>query len=91
MQGARLASRANSLSQGHSVLPVIEMRLQRAGYDPEFGTATQHFIDACRAISNDSNSPRLASLVRKLFARTALAVEFAPPAAAQAESVDRAG
>jgi uncharacterized protein YunC (DUF1805 family) len=66
---------------------MIEMRLQRATYDAHFGTATQHFIDACRAISNDSSSPRLAALIKKLFARTALAVELAPPPAAQAEPV----
>lgn len=64
---------------------MIEMRLQRVTYDAHFGTATQHFIDACRAISNDSNSPRLAALIKKLFARTALAVELAPPQAAQTE------
>lgn len=69
---------------------MIEMRLQRATYDAHFGTATQHFIDACRAISNDSNSPRLAALIKKLFARTALAVELTPPPAAQAEPVVKA-
>lgn len=61
---------------------MIEMRLQRATYDAHFGTATQHFIDACRAISNDSSSPRLAALIKKLFARTALAEELALPQAA---------
>ena len=66
---------------------MIEMRLQRATYDAHFGTATQHFIDACRAISNDSKSPRLAALIKKLFARTALAVELTPLPAAQAEPV----
>lgn len=69
---------------------MIEMRLQRATYDAHFGTATQHFIDACRAISNDSNSPRLAALIKKLFARTALAVELTPPPAARAEPVVKA-
>ena len=66
---------------------MIEMRLQRATYDAHFGTATQHFIDACRAISNDSSSPRLAALIKKLFDGTALEVELAPPPAAQAEPV----
>lgn len=66
---------------------MIDMRLQRETFDPHFGTATQNFMDACRAISNDSNSPRLAALIKKLFARTALAVELTPPPAAQAESV----
>lgn len=62
---------------------MIEMRLQRATYDAHFGTATQHFVDACRAISNDSNSPRLAALIKRLFARTALAMELTPPPAVQ--------
>jgi hypothetical protein len=66
---------------------MIEMRLQRATYDAHFGTATQQFIDACRAISNDLNSPRLAALIKKLFARTALAAEINPPPAAQGEPV----
>jgi len=69
---------------------MIEMRLQRTTYDAHFGTATQHFIDACRTISNDSNSPRLAALIERLFARTALAVELTPPPAAQAEPAVKA-
>ncbi|RVT82457.1 P-loop NTPase fold protein [Inhella crocodyli] len=64
---------------------MIEMRLQRETFDAHFGTATQHFIDACRAIANDSNSPRLSALVKKLFARTALAVELTQPPEAQAD------
>jgi hypothetical protein len=69
---------------------MIEMRLQRAAYDAHFGTATQHFIEACRAISNDVNSPRLAILIKKLFERTALAVELTRPPAEQAEPVGKA-
>jgi hypothetical protein len=45
---------------------MIEMCLQRATYDAHFGTATQHFLDACRSISSDSNSPRLAALINTL-------------------------
>ena len=66
---------------------MIEMRLQRTTYDSHFGTATQHFIDACRAISNDPNSPRLAALIKKLVSRTALAAELSSPVAGQAEPV----
>ena len=66
---------------------MIEMRLQRTTYDSHFGTATQHFIDACRAISNDPNSPRLADLIKNLISRTALAAELSSPAAGQAEPV----
>lgn len=63
---------------------MIEMCLQRATYDAHFGTATQHFIDACRAISNDANSPRLAALIKRLFAGTELEAELTPPPATQA-------
>lgn len=59
---------------------MIEMRLQRSTYDAHFGAATQHFMDACRLIANDQNSPRLAGLIKRLFARTALASELNPPA-----------
>jgi hypothetical protein len=60
---------------------MIEMRLARATYDGHFGTASQHFIEACRSIANDQKSPRLAALIRNLFASTALAAELnAPPA-----------
>ncbi len=63
---------------------MIEMRLQRATYDPHFGSATQHFVDACRTIANDPATPRLAGLVRRLFAGTALAPELNPPASVPA-------
>ena len=57
---------------------MIEMRLQRETYDPHFGTATERFVEACRTIGNDPTSPRLASLINRLFAGTALAAELAP-------------
>ena len=57
---------------------MIGMRLQRANYDTHFDTATEHFVEACRAIVNDTASPRLASLVKRLFDETPLASELAP-------------
>ncbi|MDP1939313.1 MAG: hypothetical protein Q8K54_01505 [Gallionella sp.] len=57
---------------------MIEMRLQRATYDPHFGSATDRFVEACRIITNDAASPRLAGLVKRLFDGTALASELAP-------------
>jgi len=57
---------------------MINMRIQRATYDPHFGTATENFKEACRAIANDAASPRLAGLVKRLFNGTALAFELAP-------------
>lgn len=66
---------------------MIEMCLQRAEYDAHFGTATQNFIDACRAIANDSKSPRLAVLIKKLFAGTTLEGEVTSPSAAKATPI----
>lgn len=57
---------------------MINMRIQRATYDPHFGTATERFVEACRAIASDTSSPRLASLVQRLFGRTPLASELVP-------------
>src|SRR5690606_14892450 len=57
---------------------MYEMRLQRATYDPHFGSATERFVEACRNIANDAAFPRLAALVKRLFEGTALASELAP-------------
>lgn len=59
---------------------MIQIRLQRGIYDPHFGSATEHFMEACRAIANDQSpeSARLAKLMKRLFARTALATELDP-------------
>lgn len=65
---------------------MINMRLQRATYDPHFGTATERFVEACRAIANDAASPRLASLVHRLFGGTPLAPELAPQSYATGEA-----
>ncbi len=54
-----------------------KMRLQREMYDSHFGTATEHFVAACRVIANDAASPRLASLVKRLFDGTPIASELA--------------
>lgn len=64
---------------------MIQMRLQRGTYDPHFGSATEHFMEACRAISNDQSpeSARLAKLMKRLFAKTALATELNPSQPAQ--------
>lgn len=60
---------------------MIEMRLQRETYDAHFGTATERFVEACRDIANDADSPRLAGLIHRLFDVTALASELAPRSA----------
>ena len=60
---------------------MIQMRLQKGTYDQHFGTATERFMEACRAIANDQapGSIRLAKLIRRLFEKTALASELNPP------------
>ncbi|MGX0133675.1 P-loop NTPase fold protein [Cupriavidus metallidurans] len=64
---------------------MIQMRLQRGTYDQHFGHATDRFIEACRAIANDQSpeSARLRKLVKRLFAKTALAIELEPAQANQ--------
>jgi hypothetical protein len=65
---------------------MIEMTLQRETYDSFFGTATNRFVEACRTIANDPLSPRLASLIKRLFDGTTLASEITiqPPPTGQA-------
>lgn len=60
---------------------MIQMRLQKGTYDQHSGTATERFMEACRAIANDQapGSIRLAKLIRRLFEKTALASELNPP------------
>jgi hypothetical protein len=59
---------------------MIEMRLQRAKYERHFGTATDRFVEACKNIVSDVNSPRLACLVKRLFVSAKLMDEFSPQA-----------
>lgn len=56
---------------------MIEMRLQREIYEPHFGDAMEKFIEACRSISNDAGSPRLANLIKRLFRGFSLESELA--------------
>lgn len=60
---------------------MIEMRLHKQQYEEHFGAATERFVDACRIIVNDPTTGRLAGLIHRLFARTALASELALPQA----------
>jgi len=60
---------------------MIQMRLQKEMYDSHFGHATERFMDACRAIANDTTagSSRLSKLIKRLFHDTALEAEINPP------------
>lgn len=60
---------------------MIQMRLQKETYDSHFGHATERFMEACRAIANDTapGSSRLSKLIKRLFHGTALEAELDPP------------
>lgn len=64
---------------------LIDMRLRKENYEAHFGEATQRFVDACRNIAADDDSPRLAALIKDLFNRTALAGEINAAVNAAAE------
>ena len=55
---------------------MIDMRLNRETYDAHFGSASERFMEACRAIANDPASPRLSSLLHLLLDKTAVANEL---------------
>lgn len=58
---------------------MLEMRRQRSTYDPNFGAATERFVDACRNIANTPEPSRLGSLVQRLFNNAGMSSELAPP------------
>lgn len=45
----------------------LEMCVQRENYEKHFGTAVDHFIQACSNICSDSESARLSGLISLLF------------------------
>ena len=55
---------------------MIDMRLNRETYDAHFGSASERFMEACRAIAYDPASPRLSSLLHLLLDKTAVANEL---------------
>lgn len=60
--------------------------LERTTYDAHFGAASHRFMEACRVISNDSNAPRLAALIKKFFTGTSLEGELIPLFDSEAET-----
>ena len=55
-------------------------------YDRHFGEARLRFLEACRAVCESSNSPRLGKIVRELFADSKVPRAFDAPSAEQIES-----
>lgn len=56
---------------------MIKMRREKNTYNAFFGTATERFVGACRAIVSDSESSRLAGVVKRMFGEE-LAFELDP-------------
>lgn len=64
---------------GRFLRRMLQMRLQKERYDEHFGTATEHFVEACRKIANDPTSERLGSIVTRVFESVRLAANLKPP------------
>lgn len=62
----------------------LEMCVQPATYKPNFGSATDYFMEASRNIYNDPTVPRLGKLVEILFKSSKLEFHLAPPVAVPA-------
>lgn len=58
---------------------MMDLRLRHHDDDQYFGSATMHFVQACRNIANDENSPRLSKLIRRLFENSTLANQLDTP------------
>jgi len=58
---------------------MMDLRLRHHDDDQHFGSATMHFVQACRNIANDENSPRLRKLIRRLFENSTLANQLNTP------------
>ena len=65
---------------------MMEMRFQRQNYVEHFGTAIERFVEACGNIANDESSPKLAGLIKSIFAGTAIASELEPEEPSEATS-----
>lgn len=46
---------------------MLDMRNHRANYDRHFGTATDHFVEACQNIVTNPKAGRLGSVIKRLF------------------------
>lgn len=57
----------------------IDLYLHRGTYEKHFGTAMDHFVEACRNICTDPNSGRLGDLIKLLFIDTKLEEELNLP------------
>lgn len=64
---------------------MLEMCVRKESYVAHFGPAADNFIEACRHIVHDVNSPRLAKLVKLLFADAKISDQLESPLPQQLE------
>ncbi|WP_343718981.1 P-loop NTPase fold protein [Achromobacter dolens] len=57
---------------------MLEMVLKRQTYDPHFGSATEHFVEACKSIIHDPTAGRLARLIQRIFEDAGLSLDMPP-------------
>lgn len=60
---------------------MLEMRIQRSNYDSHFGSATDHFVEACRNIACAADAGRLGTLIKRLFDEASFGFELTSDAA----------
>lgn len=63
----------------------MEICVNRENYQRHFGSASDHFIQACRNITEDSDQARLGQLIKMLFKDAKIESELNPPAAITSE------
>lgn len=57
---------------------MLELCSQEQNYKSHFGSAMDHFAEACRNIAQDPNSSRLGELVKRLFSHAKLSHKLIP-------------
>lgn len=59
------------------LIQMLDMRISRQTYDPHFGSAIDHFVEACRLITHDPSAKRLGLLLHALFDDAKLGADLA--------------
>ncbi len=58
----------------------LDICVHKGTYQPHFGSAMDHFTQACRNIVSDPNQARLGALITLLFKDAKIESELKPPA-----------
>lgn len=70
---------------------MLDLCAHKGAHLANFGSAMDNFAEACRSIVDDAASPRLAELVKSLFASAKLSCLLAPPELTMASPVAAIG